>query len=713
MYVLFFEGIQIMPNIIKEALLQLVKSGNTIELDHLLMTEINSSEQPHLNLLRSDETVLMEGIVNIYGEKANVIDKAMINYEETKDELENIKRCLKRLISFGSKPIKDLEHIRYLNLSTNTMCSIWNMNAHCLDPETVVLQYLLMLDTPKSFSAYLKYAKTIPHLKSVIDKNTSTIANIQAQLRVIDCHIATATVTPTIEYLLNHSINVEQGWDMKRASLGILSECSCAHYPRELRKPLEDRFLTEALTRYPVKSIDSLNYLSLGSGELLQDLIIIIRLLKVGYTKINISLIEPQIIEEHRIANFRRLKDVANECHASLNINTYISIYHYQRQNGSPIHLATAIDYENIFKEDCFNDVLVTKRLLAESGFFLFAYAEHHFAITQKTLVPIDVPEDAALVCKQLEALRLEEKRDVLTIALNTIELPMMTWAYILPMLNNSSGHTIKINLLAPMKRSYFNNPVSIHTGFTAENIQEFLDLCFESKKTIHVTVYNDLDTLITNSKHQYDIVLQLGLISDNFNDLIHEAKKLMTHSPDAHHYGLMQYARKHAKGIGICNVVQGVIIALPENKAAIEQRMDKIIQVNTHLQNVIAIINQDIERFLTNNTCLESQKIKGTKLTNALNRVYMFALDNLRNDASPCIQKTLDYLLSTKVNGNESLFEIYTNQSSIFSFFWKQSRTIESFVQQKFNINISQNLLEESNREDITSFSRVALSHG
>lgn len=73
----------------------------------------------------------------------------------------------------------------------------------------------------------------------------------------------------------------------------------------------------------------SLNYLSIGSGKLLQDFIIVLKLLKVGYKNIQISLIEPNLsfLAQNQ---FNWLALIAQELKAKITINYFNSVAQYQ-----------------------------------------------------------------------------------------------------------------------------------------------------------------------------------------------------------------------------------------------------------------------------------------------------------------------------------------------------------------------------------------------
>jgi len=105
--------------------------------------------------------------------------------------------------------------------------------------------------------------------------------------------------------------------------LGFLefSECSCEHYNRfetEKRDKLERKLIDSLAKNSPDKE-RQIRLLSLGSGELLQDWILIGKLLREGFKDISIYFIEPdQKLTDSKLQKFQEFYNQLPDCRVSV-----------------------------------------------------------------------------------------------------------------------------------------------------------------------------------------------------------------------------------------------------------------------------------------------------------------------------------------------------------------------------------------------------------
>lgn len=167
-----------------------------------------------------------------------------------------------------------------------------------------------------------------------------------------------------------------------------LQECPCMtgtfnRFKNDRRSNLEDQLLRELIATHP-KS-EPLRYLSLGSGNCLQDFINIGKMIVNGYEQIDAILVDCQYEIESKSAResaytlehirnlqqqMRLLFAVAEEKGFRLNISFLSSV----TQAEGAFQVIQAIDFEGIemhyplYAERCFRDLEIANSLLAENG---------------------------------------------------------------------------------------------------------------------------------------------------------------------------------------------------------------------------------------------------------------------------------------------------------------------------------------------------------
>ncbi len=138
-----------------------------------------------------------------------------------------------------------------------------------------------------------------------------------------------------------------------------LMDCSCQdlqfdrRYGR--RKASEKLIVQTLLKQYPLDDNFRLNYLSLGCYGLLQDFIIIGKLIVSGYKKFNIELVDPyyEMIEDTITTRFDKFKQLLTLVKQTYNVDLKIAFhneaFHEIKEDAildKPFHFINAIDYD-------------------------------------------------------------------------------------------------------------------------------------------------------------------------------------------------------------------------------------------------------------------------------------------------------------------------------------------------------------------------------
>lgn len=170
----------------------------------------------------------------------------------------------------------------------------------------------------------------------------------------------------------------------------FLCECACgAYFDRTLyprRTHMENNITCEALERFPVDTTTQLNYLSYGSGLLLQDFILIFKLILAGYA-LNIRLIEIQSDSEsfkNALRQLYLLSYAAAEKNLSFCISVFATAQEYRNKfPDHTIHVAHALDMPFLPLVDLF----AVYTSLQKKGFFYMADRFHNILLTRNQLL--------------------------------------------------------------------------------------------------------------------------------------------------------------------------------------------------------------------------------------------------------------------------------------------------------------------------------------
>lgn len=358
----------------------------------------------------------------------------------------------------------------------------------------------------------------------------------------------------------------EDGWDMRRNKLfPYLSECACNGHSREDRSEMEAQIIDFARSAYPPKDREEpLNYLSLGAGELLQDYIVVANLLFLRYSHIRIVLVDPYFERRDsllRIREFNRLITAAEEMGQRLEIFYYKSMDTYLEQDSLvPFELVVSIDFENIFKEKVFKDVLKAHQTLSETGKMFFSFDHNRLILNRDGLEAAELPQGIIRGC-ELDRFRTNLQNSVLTDAkqneIHYLSLELRVcfyeWVYLIPILREKQPSQIHFTLVRPREMDYFGNFTDRYNEhFDEESLAYFLKLCTQSEVTVQLIESADefMESKEEHSHNQpYNIITLLGYADAGQSKIKTRFESLERKWPDAtKYYAVKWFDEAHQK---------------------------------------------------------------------------------------------------------------------------------------------------------------------
>lgn len=684
----------------RSEIITLTKNGNVSGLQKLLLG--NCQDRKLMEQLSLDYDLIKEILFTTlipFLESFNDEKEAQptsLNLIIYKNQIKKIEHAVQILIAFGIPKPKDIsldDLEQSYNVSSQTTCDVTNFNNHTLNESTCVSQFLLSLNNSKEFDAYLSYTKKQTNLLALVasDQIQPIIESHRAAITAIENHISHRTFVSFTEQQLK-IIVCEKGGDKTQIRLGCyLSEWSCRRQGRDLRQGLEDKLVAETMSRYPSKQ-EQINYLSLEAGELLQDFIVVFKLLKAGYKHISIALVEPRLQVVNYVA-FQNLYHIAKELGAELNIKHYLSIEHYKSVKGNKLHVVNVMDFKDIFKNNVFNNVIETHKLLEDRGVFLFSYTKYKFILDKQGLYPIDLPDEAQVLLEKMNG-SIPEKFFNCNIANISTKFNMELWVWLLPKLCATTLCNINLHMLAPRKCNYFGAATDEKNhGFNKDNLEYFLNLCLQGKKKVTVSLFDTEDEILKAQPMQgYDIVLQIGIASGNLDDLYQTAGEIRERAPMAAYYCFSQYTKEKVT----VPFIDGLVRKLPEKSEVITQ-FNSIKLVLQHLSTIGQKIQEHVD-MLSKRTSLPffwHSKEKAKRMEEAAQR----ANSNLQQyllKPNLNLAEAIAFVFKTKFEGKESLMEAYSYNSSILGYSDNSQKEIIAFIQTKFNMDISRDAVEE-----------------
>jgi hypothetical protein len=653
---------------------QLTRDGDV----HRLIELINAnSKNPEFFSLLDNEMTFLHLYLDVYGKSL--------------EKEEKVFECIRLLIAYGLKRPKVLPEELIEQVPSKKYCQLANRFYNQLTISLCITTVVFKILTSLQLENYLQYLKRNPHFNQVISEGSlmQKLEEYQHFLLRVEREEKEGNLVQFYENLLTGKdvLKTHSDWQGKDASLyPTLSECRCNGHEREIRQELEAEIMKQALNRYPVASTKELTYLSLGSGNLLQDFIIIFKLLKAGYKQISVSLIEPDLSDINK-EQFRMICRIAQEVNAVVHVNYYPTVDQFITQTkSSKVHLISAIDFENIFKKEVFDDLMKTKELLDEHGFFLFSFDQYKLGLTKNAMIPL-LKEERQFISAIFQAIDKEKSlhKQHLNLAMLGQKALFMQWIYLLPALKQYEFETLTILLPAPEKRSYFNQPTGeVNKGFTEENLSQFLSLCLPGKK-ISVKFINDPGALDQDIRRRVDIVTWLGVQESNIEQLYQQMElvKQQFHNASSYISADFIYANQFIETPIV--VAQGKEATwLP--KSEVLERMQKMNSLSLELDKIVSKINE-LKTSLTKqwNIPFFNETSKQTeRVTQAIGRAMEY-LGHYLATTTVVDPNFVQGLVTNKVKGQESIFESFGSQFSLINYQTREQRELADFMQTNY----------------------------
>lgn len=188
--------------------------------------------------------------------------------------------------------------------------------------------------------------------------------------------------------------------------LPFLSECACIgngifnRFKNDMREKIESSVLDFLKNRVTEANCKEINYLSLGAGELLQDFIIINKMLLIlsesdrKITQVKVTLIDPiyKDMTENLLNagdQFEYLVELANELGILLSLKIYSSINEYQANDSKQQDVIMATDFDN-FHTTAFKSAINAHKMLHTNGrMFLSFWKERYILGKTQSLSPL------------------------------------------------------------------------------------------------------------------------------------------------------------------------------------------------------------------------------------------------------------------------------------------------------------------------------------
>lgn len=311
-----------------------------------------------------------------------------------------------------------------------------------------------------------------------------------------------------------------------------LSECGCAQsmkfnrFANSRRETIEDRIVEELCQRFEGKKRnDTINIVFLGGGDLLQEFIIIGKLIRAGFTRFNISLIDPlhythdsenkdtPLALNQTVRIFSGiLKMFEEEKKLNFNVTSYPFVQQFMRARPDLSDLIVAIDFEHLFP-NFFVDVLLLHPNLADTGKMYLSADNYDFVFSKdNSRIFTCGKEDATseleltLFCNNSEHVKVANLSTVnyFTILLDTIST----------LKSNKKLERIDLTLIQLQATDDHQRPLgpnTLHPFATQENLQRFVQLFFP--RTVNIALklipdQGDLQALLLSVSSDQNLVL-------------------------------------------------------------------------------------------------------------------------------------------------------------------------------------------------------------
>lgn len=306
-----------------------------------------------------------------------------------------------------------------------------------------------------------------------------------------------------------------------------------------------------------------------GAGKLLQDFVNIAKLMRAGYKKITINLVDPclkdaviykqdnkiEVVSNELQLLFGLLVTAAKERGIEITFDVFETIADYREAfpNGGKAHIISAVDFED--RKQAFNDVVLCHQILNENGKFYFSYDVNDLTFSSTQCVKIkrytskdlfygsifkSFEKDVAVLSQKLSG--REEK---------TIRYAQLGWdfnleesAVLLPELAKSGCSKIELTLIKPGQGGVQCNK---------ESLEYYLKLFLPKQTAIEIRLVDSFDSFksyVQNSNARFDIVTCWGHYSADEKATKANIRWIREHLSDSSSYYAMRIYKGKKKGL-------------------------------------------------------------------------------------------------------------------------------------------------------------------
>lgn len=289
-----------------------------------------------------------------------------------------------------------------------------------------------------------------------------------------------------------------------------LTECSCANhnfdrFKNSRRKDLEQKIMLAVAEKFTLADNFQLNVLSLGSGGLLQDFILICQLILQGQKNIYYVIYEPNL-NQNALRQLKVLVLFAANNGIFLKIDHYSDLTDYK--NNGPIdkrfHLVHAIDFDVL--ENAFNDMIFFHHLLDTKGIFYLSFHGYDFCFASCQCLSVQFydEENRRLAESFQKGIHSKQDQPILLYAGLGCD-QFYEWTRLIPFLTESQALEVHFTFMHP---AIARDKKELNDQFNPENIAYFIGLLLPGK-TITVNLLPSLAAFnaTLDSKKEYDFV--------------------------------------------------------------------------------------------------------------------------------------------------------------------------------------------------------------
>lgn len=377
--------------------------------------------------------------------------------------------------------------------------------------------------------------------------------------------------------------------------LPYLSECACVNsnnFNRLLndrRVKMENAIMDFVKSRFSNPSAEKINYLSFGGGELLQDFIIVTKLMLAGYG-VNINLVdsshtkyrvknadysitrerymkilsgedkshtksEISIEKSNALKQFESLSYFAAEMKLDCPIKIFSDMDQFNGECKLPQDIVTAIDLDDFYRK-AFDATMKAHRTLDAKGrMFLSVSDQDYIFANNKSLNQNNQSLPASdNINKFIEKLTLRKDQKILRAAILTVnDLMSLIQSFVVPyMSKHNECKEVILTVPHPQEVNYFgtpNGPDSPNLNLSKESLAYFISLFLPTSMKLTVNYIKgskSLQEVLSQIEKNQDFVICYGVVNTQGNEaLFSDIRAIHKHSTHADVFCGMQAYNK------------------------------------------------------------------------------------------------------------------------------------------------------------------------